>query len=229
MLKDSALGHVYFDISWDEVAKYAVATPESIKTVADLINRHPDRFLFGTDEVAPSSQEKYLKVYHPYAPLWSLLDKETSEKVRKGNYARIFDEARRKVRIWERAHVNTASAQCAANPLASDRPLFQGGTPKTPVVPLFKRNGLPAGRAIHSHLQMAKVEPRPHATAGESFERSQKTQISSNSNDSRHPSGAGRPPWRRDRCRCPLPVFLQFFSFGKPANCTGRTSCTASG
>jgi predicted TIM-barrel fold metal-dependent hydrolase len=111
MLKDSALGHVYFDISWDEVAKYAVATPESTKTVADLINRHPDRFLFGTDEVAPSSQEKYLKVYHQYAPLWSLLDKETSEKVRKGNYARIFDEARRKVRTWERTHVNTASAQ----------------------------------------------------------------------------------------------------------------------
>ena len=111
MLKDSALGHVYFDISWDEVAKYAVATPESTKTVADLINRYPNRFLFGTDEVAPPNQEKYLKVYHQYAPLWSLLDKETSEKVRKGNYVRIFDEARRKVRAWERAHVNSASAQ----------------------------------------------------------------------------------------------------------------------
>jgi hypothetical protein len=58
MLKDSALGHVYFDISWDEVAKYAVATPESTKTVADLINRDPNRFLFGTDEVAPPNQEK---------------------------------------------------------------------------------------------------------------------------------------------------------------------------
>jgi Amidohydrolase len=111
MLKDSALGHVYFDISWNEVAKYAVATPESTKAVADLINRHPDRFLFGTDEVAPPNQEKYLNVYHQYAPLWSLLDKETSEKVRKGNYSRIFDEARRKVRAWERAHVNAVSAQ----------------------------------------------------------------------------------------------------------------------
>ena len=30
---------------------------------ADLINRYPDRFLFGTDEVAPDSQEKYLRVY----------------------------------------------------------------------------------------------------------------------------------------------------------------------
>ena len=30
MLTDPALAHVSFDISWDEVAKYAVATPESI-------------------------------------------------------------------------------------------------------------------------------------------------------------------------------------------------------
>jgi len=111
MLKDSGLGHVYFDISWDEVAKYAVATPESTKTVADVINRHADRFLFGTDEVAPSSQEKYLKVYRQYAPLWSLLSKEASEKVRKGNYERIFDAARLKVRTWERSHLNAPSSQ----------------------------------------------------------------------------------------------------------------------
>jgi hypothetical protein len=46
-------------------------------------------------------QEKYLRVYHQYRPLWELLDKETSEKVRKRNYERIFDEARRNVRSWE--------------------------------------------------------------------------------------------------------------------------------
>ena len=60
------------------------------------MNRYPDRFIFGTDEVAPPDQGKYLKVYNEYGPLWTLLDKETSEKVRKGNYERIFDEARRK-------------------------------------------------------------------------------------------------------------------------------------
>jgi len=31
--------------------------------MAALINRHPDRFLFGTDEVAPTEQAAYLKVY----------------------------------------------------------------------------------------------------------------------------------------------------------------------
>jgi len=105
ILTDPEFNHVYFDISWDEVAKYLVATPESTKISADLINRHPDRFLFGTDEVAPASQEKYLRVYEQYAPLWSLLNKDASEKVRKGNYERIFDGARQKVRAWELTHV----------------------------------------------------------------------------------------------------------------------------
>ena len=50
-----ALEHVYFDISWDEAAKYIVADARSrSQAIADLINRHPDRFLFGTDEVAPT-------------------------------------------------------------------------------------------------------------------------------------------------------------------------------
>ena len=105
MIEDPQLNHVYFDISWDEVAKYLVATPESTQIAADLMNRYPDRFLFGTDEVAPSDQQKYLKIYYQYEPLWQLLDKDASEKVRKGNYERIFDEARRRVRAWEKIHV----------------------------------------------------------------------------------------------------------------------------
>jgi Amidohydrolase len=103
ILKDPEFSHVYFDISWDQVAKYLVATPETAKVVADLINRYPDRFLFGTDEVAPTNQEQYLKIYSLYDPLWKLLTPEASEKVRKGNYERLFDEARSKVRAWEKA------------------------------------------------------------------------------------------------------------------------------
>ena len=83
ILADPQFSHVYFDISWDEVAKYVLSSPEATRVTADLLNRYPDRFLFGTDEVAPSSQEKYLKVYYQYEPLWKLLDAKTSEKVRK--------------------------------------------------------------------------------------------------------------------------------------------------
>ena len=105
VINDPKLSHIYFDISWDELAKYIVATPESTKNAAALVNRHPDRFLFGTDEVAPANQETYLRVYNQYEPLWKLLTPEASEKVRKGNYERIFDEARRRVRSWEAANV----------------------------------------------------------------------------------------------------------------------------
>jgi hypothetical protein len=104
-LSDPGLGHVFIDISWDEVAKYLVATPATVEAAAALINRHPDRFVFGTDEVAPKEQAKYLKVYDMYAPLFAKLTPEASEKVRKGNYARLFDEGRRRVRAWEKANV----------------------------------------------------------------------------------------------------------------------------
>jgi hypothetical protein len=101
-LSNPELSHLYMDISWDETAKYIVATPESLQATAALINRHPDRFLFGTDEVAPKEQAKYLRVYDLYAPLFAKLTPEASSNVRKGNYERLFDEARRRVRAWEK-------------------------------------------------------------------------------------------------------------------------------
>ncbi|HOB52619.1 MAG TPA: amidohydrolase family protein [Acidobacteriota bacterium] len=99
------LKNLYMDISWDETAKYVTATPEAVQATADLINKYPDRFLFGTDEVGPTDQTKYLKVYDLYAPLFSKLTPETREKLLKGNYERLFDEARRKVRAWEKVNV----------------------------------------------------------------------------------------------------------------------------
>jgi predicted TIM-barrel fold metal-dependent hydrolase len=100
------LPNVYFDLSWDEVAKYLVATDESATVSANLINRHPDRFLFGTDVVAPKSSGQYFAVYDMYRPLWAKLTPQAREQVLKGNYARIFDNARLKVRAWERANAH---------------------------------------------------------------------------------------------------------------------------
>jgi len=105
MLSDPTLSHVYFDISWDEVAKYAVSSPETISNTAAMLNRHPDRFLFGTDNVAPADQATQLRVYDMWAPIWAKLTPEASLKVRKTNYERIFDAARGKVRAWEAANV----------------------------------------------------------------------------------------------------------------------------
>jgi hypothetical protein len=102
ILEDPGLRHVHFDLSWDEVAKYLVATPEITKASAEIINRFPDRFLFGTDNVAPPDRETHLAVYRMYDPLWAALTPEASRMVRLGNYERIFDEARRRVRAWEK-------------------------------------------------------------------------------------------------------------------------------
>jgi hypothetical protein len=105
MLGDPTLSHLYFDISWDEVAKYAVASPGSIARTAAVLNRYPDRFLFGTDNVAPPDQAAQLRVYDMWVPIWAKLTPEASFKVRKGTYERLFDAARVRVRAWEAANV----------------------------------------------------------------------------------------------------------------------------
>src|SRR5882724_3175214 len=109
ILRDPALPNVYVDISWDEVAKYFIASQEATRALAALMQRYPDRFLFGSDASAPSDRSKYLKVFNQYAPLWNSLDGETSGKVRLHNYERLFDAARRQVRAWESAHAPASS------------------------------------------------------------------------------------------------------------------------
>lgn len=101
MLADPAYRNLYFDLSWDVVAKYLVSTPETVRNAANLINRYPDRFLFGTDAVAPTTAEAYLTTYRIYEPLWKALTPEARAKVLTGNYERLFDTARGNVRAWE--------------------------------------------------------------------------------------------------------------------------------
>lgn len=105
VLADPELAHVNIDLSWTETAKYLVSSPGTIDVAAELINRHPDRFLFGTDEVAPPDRASYLKTYTMYAPLLERLDDDAREKFLKGNYERLFDTARRKVRAWEQENL----------------------------------------------------------------------------------------------------------------------------
>jgi predicted TIM-barrel fold metal-dependent hydrolase len=106
MLADPAFANLYFDISWDLVARYVVESPESVRITADLIDRFPDRFVFGTDAVAPANATAYLTTNTLYAPLWAALSPDARQKVRVGNYERLFDAARTKVRAWEAAHVS---------------------------------------------------------------------------------------------------------------------------
>jgi hypothetical protein len=105
LLSNPKLPNVYIDLSWMEAAKYIVSTSDSIANVANLINRHPDRFLFGTDEVAPTDQRQYLAIYDTYTPLLARLTPDAGRKFRTANYERLFDQARHRVRAWERAHI----------------------------------------------------------------------------------------------------------------------------
>jgi hypothetical protein len=109
ILDDPAMRNVYFDLSWAETAKYIVDSPEATRRTADEINRHPDRFLFGTDEVGPENEEEYFRVFDQYGPLWRALTPEASVAVRTGTYERLFDEARRRVRAWEKTHPRSES------------------------------------------------------------------------------------------------------------------------
>ena len=109
MLNDARYDHVVMDISWDEVAKYVVATPDTAAVWAALLEKHPTRFLFGTDSVAPLNWNRYAKTYVDYGPLWQRLSAETRAQVERLNYERVFDAAIPKVRAWERDQLAAAS------------------------------------------------------------------------------------------------------------------------
>jgi hypothetical protein len=117
-LANPALANLYVDISWDETAKYITATPDGLKRTADLINKYPDRFLFGSDVVAPRSIDSPMAVYDAYEPLWKLLTAETRQKVLFTNYERLFDAARVKVRAWEKANLGKPAAVPAPTPVS---------------------------------------------------------------------------------------------------------------
>ncbi len=102
-LENKDLKNLHYDISWDVVAKYIIATPESLENAARIINKYPDRFLFGTDMVAPK-KENYFEVYEMYAPLFEKLTPEASKMLRLTNYERIFDKAKVDVANWEKVH-----------------------------------------------------------------------------------------------------------------------------
>ncbi|WNJ19112.1 amidohydrolase family protein [Pontibacter sp. G13] len=105
ILSDSQYDHVYFDISWDEVAKYILQNQKTLFATAKLIEDHPTRFLFGSDTVSPKDDDAYYGVYEMYQPLWEALTPKTRDLVLKGNYNRLFDSASEKVRAWEAENV----------------------------------------------------------------------------------------------------------------------------
>jgi predicted TIM-barrel fold metal-dependent hydrolase len=121
-LANPALKHLYLDISWDETAKYVTSSPEAVQKVAALINKYPDRFLFGSDVVAPTSIDAPMAVYKIYEPLWKELTPEAKQLVLFGNYERLFDAARVRVRAWEKANVGKPKPVPPPTPVSGYKP-----------------------------------------------------------------------------------------------------------
>ncbi len=109
MLSDPRHDHVMLDISWDEVARYVVRDANTVDRWAALMEKHPTRFLFGTDSVSPSDWESYARTHRVYRPLWERLDADVRAQVERRNYERIFDAAVPRVRAWERGQTSMQS------------------------------------------------------------------------------------------------------------------------
>lgn len=103
ILRDDGLNHLYFDLSWDVVAEQIVGSPETLDAWVALVNAWPERFVLGSDSVVATDADAYLGALGAWRPLLDGLDPDASEQVRLGNYERLFDSARERVRAWEAA------------------------------------------------------------------------------------------------------------------------------
>ena len=81
-----------------------MATPQATELTAALLEKYPDRFLMGADNVALTDTHAAFVVFEQYRSLWDALTSETSRKVRKENFARLFDATAKKVRVRESAN-----------------------------------------------------------------------------------------------------------------------------
>jgi hypothetical protein len=105
MLADPAFRHVYIDLAWGPIiAPHIIDTPEHLKMTADLIRKYPDRFIYGSDQGGSADWGLVKKSYDAWDPLWKEIGPALTRQVARDNYIRIFDESRKNMRAWERAH-----------------------------------------------------------------------------------------------------------------------------
>ena len=90
---DPAFSNLYFDISWTEVAKYLVASPESTKIAPFCSAAIRDGFCSGQIRWRQRTRSNTSRSIRSIGPLRKMLTPQASELVRKGNYERLFDEA----------------------------------------------------------------------------------------------------------------------------------------
>ena len=81
-----------------------VASPESVRIAAALINRFPDRFLFGTDAVAPATAAAYLTTVRPVrAPVGGAVARRAHQGARRELRAAVRRGTAQGARVGSRA------------------------------------------------------------------------------------------------------------------------------
>lgn len=97
-----AHSNLHVDISWDVVAERLIKDPEASDQWKNLIGDYSDRFLFGSDALAPKEKATWNTTYEKYSSLFDELAPEVKDKVCRANYKRVFVDAREKVREFEK-------------------------------------------------------------------------------------------------------------------------------
>jgi hypothetical protein len=92
--------NLHVDISWSQVASQ-LTQPHAIDRWAAMIEKNPDRFLIGSDALAPASPAQWEQTFTIYRQLVDKLSPEARHKLLNGNYQRVFVDARQKVREFE--------------------------------------------------------------------------------------------------------------------------------
>jgi hypothetical protein len=88
------------DISWSQVASQLVK-PDAIDRWAAMIEKNPDRFLIGSDALAPADPAKWEQTFSIYKKLTDKLSEPAREKLLNDNYEEVFVGSRAKVREFE--------------------------------------------------------------------------------------------------------------------------------
>lgn len=74
--------------------------------------------MYGSDCVAPTSTNSQAGVYTAWKPVLDRLTPAARALVLKGNYERIFDQARKDVRAWEAAHAGLPRPEPKWSPIS---------------------------------------------------------------------------------------------------------------
>jgi len=119
---------VNFDVSWNDLAQHIKASPAIQLRFRDLVLKHRERFLWGSDSVKAPTADNYERHYHDMTPLFEQIEARKGGKkavalMLHGNAARVLGEARRRAQQWAFDEITSGTWDefLAALPTARER------------------------------------------------------------------------------------------------------------